>query len=87
MLACSEALSGTMDPELAEAIAFCRAVVLAREEKINSVIFASDCICLVQHLNSPARDRSYVGSVVADIKCASSSFLSVTSNMFVRGTM
>lgn len=76
-MACRVATPGTPAPELAEAMALRRSVYLAREKGYTSVIFASDCLSLVQRVNSSVRDRSLVGTVVFDIKCAASGFPSV----------
>ena len=61
-------LKGMVQPELAESWALCHAVILARDEGLTSVIFASDCLSLVQRMNSSSMDRSEVGVVVSDIK-------------------
>jgi hypothetical protein len=39
-----------LEPELAEAYALRQAVSLARDEGLNQVIFASDCLSLIQWL-------------------------------------
>lgn len=76
VVACCESFPGKPEPELAEAMALRRSVYLARDEGCCSVIFASDCLSLVQRVNSSVRDRSIVGSVVTDIKHAASGFTS-----------
>lgn len=68
LVACSQPLLGTATPELAEAWALRSAVSLASAEGFSSVIFASDCLSLVQRINSWCVDRSVVGAVVADVK-------------------
>lgn len=70
VVACREATIGRPIPEMAEALALRRAVYLARGQGCESVIFASDCLSLVQRVNSPIRDRSLVGSVVSDSNLA-----------------
>ena len=77
MAACSEPFFGTFEPEMVEALAVRRAVYLAHDGHFSDVIFASDCLPLVQRLNSSVHDRSSIGSVVADIKYATSVFGSV----------
>ena len=67
LLAASEPLSGFTSPELAEAIAFRRAVFLARDRNFKRVNFASDCLSLIKRISSSADDRSPVGMVVKDI--------------------
>ena len=42
------------------------------------MIFATDCLSLVQRLKSKAHDRSVVGSVIDDIKMATLGFSSVS---------
>ncbi|XP_051190008.1 uncharacterized protein [Lolium perenne] len=54
--------------EMGEALALRGAVMIACDKGFNKVIFVSDCLSLIQRLNSPAPDRSEVGSVVKDIK-------------------
>ena len=68
LLAATEPLKGFTPPELAEALALRRAMVLAREHGFGKAIFASDCLSLIQRVNSKIQDRSLVGNVVADIK-------------------
>ena len=55
-------------PEYAEALALRRAVSFAREEGVDRAIFATDCLSLVQRLNSSEMDRSSVGLVVEGIR-------------------
>ena len=64
-------------PEMVEALDVIRAFYLAPDEHFFDVIFASDCLPLVQQLNSSVHDRSSIGSVVADINYATSVFYSV----------
>ena len=54
--------------DYAEALALCRAVSFAREEVVDRAIFATDCLSLVQRLNSSEMDRSSVGLVVEGIR-------------------
>jgi hypothetical protein len=56
------------EPEFAEAMALRQAASLAREKGFGQVIFASDCLSLVQRLQSEARDRSPFGVLVEEIK-------------------
>jgi hypothetical protein len=51
---------------------------LARDEGRDKVIFASDCLSLVQRLNSSGIDRSSVGLVVSDIKQMATDFSEVS---------
>jgi hypothetical protein len=68
LAAASLPLQGFTSPEMGEALALRRAVMIARHKGFNKVIFVSDCLSLIQMLNSQAPDRSEVGSVVKDIK-------------------
>jgi hypothetical protein len=80
LAACSELLNEVTMPELAEALALCRAVALAGEEGFNKVMVVSDCLSLVQRLMSPAQDRSFVGVVCQDIKLLRSGFTTFSIN-------
>jgi hypothetical protein len=75
LFACNKRLEGMMNPELAEAVACRFALCLARDEGHSKVIMASDCLSLIQRINSTAKDLSNVGTVVADIKKIAASFL------------
>jgi hypothetical protein len=68
LAAASLPLQGFTSPEMGEALALRGAVMIACDKGFNKVIFVSDCLSLIQRLNSPAPDRSEVGSVVKDIK-------------------
>jgi hypothetical protein len=63
-----------MTPEIAEALALRRALSLAGAEGFEKLIVASDCLSLVQRVNSSEIDRSQVGVVVQDIKAIASGF-------------
>lgn len=76
-IACCEPLQGELEPEFTEARALRRAICLALVENYNKVIFASDCLSLIERLHSSVHDRSSVSSVVADIKLVSTGFTSV----------
>jgi ribonuclease HI len=78
LVACREHLNQITEPEYAEALALRRAVVLAKEEGFDRVVFASDCLSLVQRLSSSAKDRSNVGIMVADIKVLTQHFSSAS---------
>jgi hypothetical protein len=65
-------------PEIAEVLALRRALSLAGSEDFNKLIVASDCLSLVQRVNSSEVDRSQVGVVVQDIKAIASGFFSVS---------
>uniref|UniRef100_A0A8I6YGG0 RNase H type-1 domain-containing protein n=1 Tax=Hordeum vulgare subsp. vulgare TaxID=112509 RepID=A0A8I6YGG0_HORVV len=54
--------------ELAEAIAIQRGLQFALSEGLREVLLASDCLTVVQRINSPSLDRSIYGPVIQDIK-------------------
>ena len=54
------------------------AVELARENGLEKVIFVTDCLSLIQRLNSSVMDRSPVGILVGGIKVMATSFTSVS---------
>jgi hypothetical protein len=78
VVSCRHQLLGVVEPEQAEALALLRAVQLAQEEGFPKVIFASDCLSLVQRVRSSSVDRLPVGVLVADIKSLAKSFTSVS---------
>jgi hypothetical protein len=78
LAACRQHIEGLSSPELAEAVALRRAVQLARAERVDNVIFETDCLSLVQRLNSSTMDRSIVGMVVAEIKGVGRGFTSIS---------
>jgi hypothetical protein len=55
-------------PEFAEAGALGRVVSIAQGEGLDKAIFATDCLSLMQRLNSPTMDRSPVGVGAEEIK-------------------
>jgi ribonuclease HI len=74
LLACSELLHMITTPELAEALALRRAVSIADSGGFGKLMVVSDCLSLIQRVNSSALDRSNVGVVVQDIKHLALSF-------------
>jgi ribonuclease HI len=78
LVSCRHFLNRTLVPELAEAYALRRAVELARDEQMDKVIFATDCLSLIHRLNSSSVDRSMVGILVSDIKHLATVFSSVS---------
>ncbi|KAE8783266.1 non-ltr retroelement reverse transcriptase [Hordeum vulgare] len=54
--ACSESYANVMIPEMAEALAVRRAVSFALEEGYSKVNFGSDCLAVVQRINSSPVD-------------------------------
>jgi ribonuclease HI len=78
LVACNQLLDEVTTPEIAEALAVRCALTLARDEGLDKIILASDCLSVVQRVNSSTRDRSLVGVVVEDIKAMTASMSSVT---------
>jgi ribonuclease HI len=78
LVACNQLLDEVTTPEIAEALAVRCALTLARDEGLDKIILASDCLSVVQRVNSSTRDRSLVGVVVEDIKAMAASMSSVT---------
>jgi hypothetical protein len=78
LAAASLPLQGFSSPEVAEAMALRRAVEVTRDRGFDKVIFASDCLSLIQRLNSTDPDRSQVGAIVKDIKVLVARFSSAT---------
>jgi hypothetical protein len=76
--ACRHQLPGIAAPEFAEALALRRAVTFAQEWGVDKAVFATDCLSLVQRLNSSEFDRSSVGTVVDGIKTMARSFTSAS---------
>jgi hypothetical protein len=76
--ACRQYINNLPSPEYGEAIALRRAVLLARDRGLDKAIFASDCLSLVQRMDSSTRDRSSVGILVDDIKHLVKDFNSVS---------
>jgi hypothetical protein len=66
--ACSELIPDVMMPELAEALAVRRAMTLARGEAYDKIMWATDFLFVVHHINSSTLDRSFLGVVIQDIK-------------------
>jgi hypothetical protein len=63
-----------------------RAVAIAADQGFDRIIFRSDCLSLIQQLQSTGQDRSLVGSVVLDIKQMVASFSSSTFRHVHRST-
>uniref|UniRef100_A0A8I6WDP0 RNase H type-1 domain-containing protein n=1 Tax=Hordeum vulgare subsp. vulgare TaxID=112509 RepID=A0A8I6WDP0_HORVV len=62
------------NPELAEAIAIKRGLLFALSEGLQEVVLASDCLTVIQRINSLDMDRSLRGPVIQDIKHLRTSF-------------
>lgn len=75
LVACSEMISDVVLPELAEALAIRRALGLAKEEGLQHIVMASDCLTVIRRIQTSGRDRSGVGCVIEDIKKLASTFV------------
>ena len=70
LAACRQGIDRIINPELAEAIAFRRAILFASELSYNRAIVATDCLSLIRKLQSQDMDRSHTGIITQDIKKA-----------------
>ena len=68
LAACRETFEEIITPELAEARAVFYGISFAREEGFSNIVIGSDCLSVIQRLNSPVMDRSSLGPVIEDIK-------------------
>lgn len=68
LAACRQSRNWVTEPELAEAIALIYAVHFVSSLPYHKVLLASDCLSVIQKLQSNGRDRSLVASVIQDIK-------------------
>jgi ribonuclease HI len=78
LVACSQTFDEVTTPELAEALAIRRAITFAQEEGFDSIILASDCLSVIQRIQSSVWDRTGIGVVIKDIKAMAAGFQSVT---------
>jgi ribonuclease HI len=78
LAACSELIYEVTAPELAEALAVRRAVSLAGDEGFGKLQVVSDCLSVIQRINSTMVDRSSVGVIIQDIKSLASNFESIS---------
>ena len=65
-------------PELAEALAVRLALSFAKDEGMDNILVASDCLAVVQRVASKEKDRSLCGPVIQDIQKLFSSFSACT---------
>lgn len=56
LTACSQLLDKVSAPEIAEALAVKCAVSLAQEEGLDKIILLSDCLSVIQRINSSVKD-------------------------------
>jgi hypothetical protein len=67
-LASHGSIDGIQNPELAEAVAVRQALATAGDKGFTDIVLASDCLPLIQKIQTAGMDRSGVGTVVGDIK-------------------
>jgi ribonuclease HI len=84
ILCVREGLSGLV--ELAEAIAARCALMVTKDHGVARVELVSDCKSLIQRINSSTKDRSVVGTVIADIKLLAQDFESCSFTFSSRKT-
>lgn len=72
--ACGECFHAVTNAELAEAMAIRSALTFAAEQGMDNIIVASDCLSVVQRIQSQGEDRSMCAPVVHDIKTMVASF-------------
>jgi ABC-type uncharacterized transport system permease subunit len=72
-------------PELAEALALPRAIHFAKDEGFDRLFVASDCLSIVQRVRSSVTDRSFLRSVIEDIKFLATTFSSCSFQHVFRG--
>jgi ribonuclease HI len=85
LVACTEQTDEILVPEMAEALAMRRAVILAKDEGYANIIVASDCLSVVNRVTSGLEDRSSCGTVIHDIRRMADSFSSCSFRHVYRG--
>jgi hypothetical protein len=83
--ACCNSFPNVIVPELAEAMVVRLALSFARDEGLNNLIIASDCLSVVQSAKSSTRNHSFCGPVLEDIKFLMSFFESCSIRHVYRG--
>lgn len=76
--ACSELLNEVTAPEIAEALAVRCALSLADDEGFGKVQVVSDCLSVIQRIDSTTIDWSPVGVIIQDIKSLAASFEAIS---------
>ena len=74
LAACSELVDMVTARETAEVLAMRRALSLACEEGFRKLVVVSDCLSVIQHVNSSSVDRGPAGVVIQDIKHLATQF-------------
>jgi ribonuclease HI len=73
-LTCNEGTGGMVSPELAEALAIRSVLRITRDNGFLCSVLASDCLSVIQKIQTKTMDRSQVGSVIGDIKHLATEF-------------
>jgi hypothetical protein len=85
LVACSEQSEEVVAPEIAEALAMRRAIILPKEEGFSKIIVNSDCLSVVKRVTSDQDDRSLCGPVIHDIRRLAQDFVSYSFRHVYRG--
>jgi hypothetical protein len=73
-LTATEGIDGISTPEMAEALAIRGALSTVLSNRFKDIVLASDCLSMIQRIQSPLFDRSEVGVLVSDIKLLAAKF-------------
>jgi ribonuclease HI len=68
------ATEGISTPEMAEALAIRGALSTVLSNGFKDIVLASDCLSMIQRIQSSLFDRSAVGALVSDIKLLAAKF-------------
>lgn len=74
LLAVNERHTGCISPETAEAMAIRCALRAALDEGYQKIVLASDCLSIIQRIQSVGCDRSMNGALISDIKVLATGF-------------
>jgi ribonuclease HI len=72
--------------EMAEPLAARRALMVAKDHGIQKILLVSDCLSLIQRINSRVKDRSALGIVIGDIKTLAINYESCSFSFSSRKT-
>jgi ribonuclease HI len=86
ILCARERLNCFPDPEMAEALAARRAMMVAKDHGIRKVLLVSDCLSLIHHIKSRVKDRSALDTVIGDIKTLATDYESCSFSFSSRKT-
>lgn len=83
LVAYRQGVDNITDPEVAEAVAFRRAITFILEMPFKQVIIASDCLSLIVKLRRVVKDRSHIAIIIQDIRSQLSHRLMLFSLLFM----